>query len=287
MNPFQKNIITKLDEILLKLNSTSLNFNNQITQKNILTNNPETFISLGGNCYVAHMLLLAHRKFSLPFDSFGCPDLKSVIDVIENVNNGTFDYDSFFEPSLKHKNCNNTVPIWSMVHWIPDFKTIKDGGYNKEEVIEKFKRRFERLFSLKDEPQNFVYLVHRDQVKVKKLSEVLEQAQRLASFFKIKQFIYLSNITLTNDVTEDFKNTTWNDDAQNYHEINPHLNAMTVKWKNTGIPKWFKYYCSTNLSISAYAELCLKLKSLNFYEETGIIEQTEKINKYIQSLKIV
>lgn len=276
----------KLNEILNLLQDkvVSTNIHRSSTPLKI-DKEPETFISLGGNCTTAHSILLPHRKFSLPLDSFGSPSLKDAIDLIEQVKNGCFDYESFFEPSLTVKHNNTMDPSWSMIHWIPDLKTIKNGNYDKNKVIETFKRRFERLMSLKNEPQNFVYLSHKNQIKIKKLSEVLEQVERLSLIFKIKQFIYVSFHTLCNDTVGLF-NTNTDDDLKDFKDENPYLNENSIKWRNNGIPKYFKYY-QTTLGNSVPEYLLLQLRSLNFYEETGIIEQTERIDNYIQKVKII
>lgn len=283
MKPFLR-LEAKLNEILslLKGNIALTNTHKDTTENLKINKEVETFISLGGSCRPGHVMLVPHRKFSLPLDSFGSPSLKHVLDVIEQVHNGCFDYDSFFEPSLKIKNSNAWEPHWSMVHWIPDFKTIKSGNYDKNANIETFKRRFERLMSLREEPQNFVYLSYRDQNKIKNLSEVLDQVERLSLIFKIKQFIYISTTSLRNDVTGIYV-THHNDDLKNFKEENPYLNETSVKWKNKGIPKYFKYYYTPG----SEDNMLLQLKGLNFYEETGIIEQTQRINDYIKTLKII
>ena len=195
-------------------------------------------------------------------------------------NNNNFDYDTFFEPNPKIAQSNNRSPHWSMVHWIPPLKLIKT--YDKSTTIETFKRRFNRFVEIcNKEPQTFIYTCHRDQNAVKKISEVLEQTDRLNGWFKIKQFIYITNMPLINDVTGIFKGKGASDDIVNHEKENDYLNPISNKWKQKGMPEYFKYYY-TNAKWTE--ELLTYFRSINFYEETGIIEQTERIEKYIKEV---
>jgi hypothetical protein len=278
-----KNISAQLSEIaqLFRKNIIEEKKCTACLAENLNLKKNEIFVSLGGNCHVAHHLLYPHRNVSYPFDSMGSPSLNAVVDLIGNVVNETFDYGKFFTPinklppgfnkSFKTEWISSLEPHFTLIHWFDRIKNEED----KKKAIITFKRRFMRFLQLRDLPVNFVYFAFRKQSEIKNLSSVLESVSMLEKYFKnIKQFIYITPSVINNNLNR----INFTDEIPK-SQIN-----LVNKWREKGIPEYFKYFCvgatAPNMMGNGFwdpNELLFRCKALNLYEKTGIIEQTQLI----------